>query len=80
MVTIHNPSWHNEYLMMPFGLTNAPSVFQALANDVLRDMPINSLFDYWDGILIFSPNEISHNQHVQQVLRRLLHHKLFVKT
>ena len=31
-------SGHYEYLVMPFGLTNAPSVFQALVNDVLREM------------------------------------------
>ncbi|KAK3509234.1 hypothetical protein QTP70_025602 [Hemibagrus guttatus] len=32
------PSGHYEYLVMRFGLTNAPAVFQALVNDVLRDM------------------------------------------
>ena len=32
------PLGHFEYLVMPFGLTNAPAVFQALINDVLRDM------------------------------------------
>lgn len=34
----NTPSGHYEYLVMPFGLTNAPAVFQALVNDVLRDM------------------------------------------
>ncbi|KAF7640957.1 hypothetical protein LDENG_00003150, partial [Lucifuga dentata] len=34
----NTPSGHYEYLVMPFGLTNAPAVFQALINDVLRDM------------------------------------------
>ncbi len=29
---------HFEYLVMPFGLSNSPAVFQALVNDVLRDM------------------------------------------
>ncbi len=29
---------HFEYLFMPFGLSNSPAVFQALVNDVLRDM------------------------------------------
>ncbi|KAI3365445.1 hypothetical protein L3Q82_010533, partial [Scortum barcoo] len=29
---------HFEYQVMPFGLTNAPAVFQAMINDVLRDM------------------------------------------
>jgi hypothetical protein len=31
-------SRHYEYLVMPFGLTNAPAVFQALVNNMLRDM------------------------------------------
>ena len=34
----NTPTGHYEYLVMPFGLTNAPAVFQALVNDVLRDM------------------------------------------
>lgn len=34
----NTPIGHYEYLVMPFGLTNAPAVFQALVNDVLRDM------------------------------------------
>lgn len=39
---------------MPFGLTNAPAVFQALINDVLRDMLDKFVFVYLDDILIFS--------------------------
>lgn len=34
----NTPSGHYEYQVMPFGLTNAPAVFQALINNVLRDM------------------------------------------
>lgn len=34
----NTPAGHYEYLVMPFGLTNAPAVFQALVNDILRDM------------------------------------------
>ena len=40
--------------VMPFGLTNAPAVFQALVNDVLRDMLNRFIFVYLDDILIFS--------------------------
>lgn len=42
-----------EYLVMPFGLANAPAVFQALVNDVLRDMLNIFVVVYLDDILIF---------------------------
>lgn len=34
----NTPTGHFEYLVLPFGLTNGPAVYQALVNDVLRDM------------------------------------------
>nr|CBN81752.1 Pol polyprotein [Dicentrarchus labrax] len=75
----NTPLGHFEYLVMPFGLTNAPAVFQALVNDVLRDMLNRFLFVYLDDILIFSQSQEEHVQHVRQVLQRLLENKLFVK-
>lgn len=75
----NTPLGHFEYLVMPFGLTNAPSVFQALVNDVLRDMLNKFVFVYLDDILIFSSNLSEHIQHVRLVLQRLLDNKLFVK-
>uniref|UniRef100_A0A673CBI9 Gypsy retrotransposon integrase-like protein 1 n=1 Tax=Sphaeramia orbicularis TaxID=375764 RepID=A0A673CBI9_9TELE len=76
----NTPSGHYEYLVMPFGLTNAPAVFQALVNDVLRDMLNVFVFVYLDDILIFSSDEETHIQHVRQVLQRLLANQLFVKS
>lgn len=38
---------------MPFALINAPAVFQALVNDVLRDMLNYFIFVYLDDILNF---------------------------
>jgi hypothetical protein len=49
----NTPLGHFEYRVLPFGLANAPAVFQALVNDVLRDMLNIFVFVYLDDILIF---------------------------
>ncbi len=76
----NTPTGHYEYQVMPFGLVNAPAVFQALINDVLRDMLNRFVFVYLDDILIFSKNLQEHVQHVRLVLKQLLGNYLFVKT
>ena len=73
------PSGHYEYHVMSFGLTIAPAVFQALINDVLRDMINILVFVYLADILIFSKTLQDHHQHVRQVLQRLLRNHLYVK-
>ena len=75
----NTPNGHYEYLVMPFGLTNAPAVFQAMVNDILRDMLNKYVFVYLDDILIFSRSLENHIHHVQTVLQRLLENSLFVK-
>lgn len=64
---------------MPFGLSNAPAVFQAMINDILRDMINHFVFVYLDDILIFSRTTEEHVEQVRLVLRRLLDNKLYVK-
>ncbi len=75
----NTPRGHFEYLVMPFGLSNSPAVFQALVNDVLRDMVDQFIYVYLDDILIFSSSLQEHVQHVRRVLQRLLENGLFVK-
>ncbi len=75
----NTPTGHYEYLVMPFGLTNTPAVFQALINDVLRDMLNKFVFVYLDDILIFSRSFEEHEGHVSAVLQRLLNNHLYVK-
>uniref|UniRef100_A0A8C1UQM8 Gypsy retrotransposon integrase-like protein 1 n=1 Tax=Cyprinus carpio TaxID=7962 RepID=A0A8C1UQM8_CYPCA len=75
----NTPTGHFEYRVLPFGLTNAPAVFQALVNDVLRDMINKFVFVYLDDILIFSRSLQVHIQHVRRVLQRLLENQLFAK-
>ena len=65
-------SGHYKYCVMPFGLTNAPAVFQAMINDVLRDFLGQFVYVYLDDILIYSPNLAVHQDHINQVLKRLL--------
>ena len=78
-MAFNTPTGHYEYLVMPFSLTNAPAIFQALVNDVLRDMLDRFVFVYLDDILIFSKTKEEHVHHVQAVLQRLLENSLFVK-
>ncbi len=75
----NTPRGHFEYLVMPFGLSNAPAVFQALVNDVLRDIVDQFIHVYLDDILIFSSSFQEHIQCVRRVLQRLLENGLFVK-
>ncbi|KAI3357716.1 hypothetical protein L3Q82_016121 [Scortum barcoo] len=67
----NTPLGHFEYQVMPFGLTNAPAVFQAMINDVLRDMLNSFIFVYLDDILIFSRSLPEHTQH-QHVRHQVL--------
>jgi len=64
---------------MPFGLTNAPAAFQRFVNTVFADMLDVCVVVYLNDILIYSKDMESHQQHVQEVLRRLRLHGLFAK-
>ncbi|KAL0157229.1 hypothetical protein M9458_048475, partial [Cirrhinus mrigala] len=70
---------HYEYLVMPFGLSNSPSVFQAMINDVFRDMLNKFVIVYIDDILVYSENLQDHIQHVRAVLKRLIQNQLYAK-
>lgn len=70
--TCNTPTGHYECLVMPIGLTNAPAVFQALVNDVLRDMIDRYIFVYLDNILILSKSLEDHIHHVQAILQASL--------
>lgn len=66
--TFKTHTGHFEYLFLPFSLSNAPAVFQALFNDVLRDMINKLIFVYLDDILIYS---CSFQVHIRRVLQWL---------
>ena len=60
-----------EYLVMPFGLCNAPASFQAMINQVLRELLDEGVIVYIDDILIYSETEEEHIRLVSKVLEKL---------
>ncbi|KAK3510964.1 hypothetical protein QTP70_027799, partial [Hemibagrus guttatus] len=77
--TFHTTHGHYEYCVMPFGLTNAPAVFQALINEVFRDLLGRGVIAYIDDILVYSTSMEEHVRQVREVLARLQQHHLYIK-
>jgi hypothetical protein len=73
------PTGHYEYVVIPLGLSNAPSTYQAVMNDVFRDLLGKCVLIYLDDILIYSRNSAEHCGHLKMVLERLLLHQLKAK-
>jgi hypothetical protein len=61
---------------MPFGLRNAGQSFQRLMDKVGAGLPF--VFIYLDDILIASPDEVSHQRHLQVVFGQLRDHGLIL--
>ena len=60
-----------KYRVVPFGLTNGPATYQRYMNDVLFDYLDDFCTAYLDDIMIYSSNELEHQEHVSKVLVRL---------
>ena len=63
-----------------FGLTNSPATFQAMMNDLLRDLVVEEkVVVFIDNVMIVTETEKGHDEIVEKVLRRLEENDLFVK-
>jgi len=69
-----------EPTVMYFGLTNSSATFQAMMNDLFRDL-INQgdTATFIDNILVAIDTEEGHDELVEEILRRLEENDLFVK-
>ena len=69
-----------EPTVMFFGMTNSPATFQAIMNEILRDM-INKgkVAAFVDDVLIGTEIEEGHDEIVEEVLKWLEKNDLYVK-
>ena len=76
--TMHLGSF--EPTVMYFGLINSPATFQAMMNDLFRDM-INKgdVAAFIDNVLVATETEEGHDKIVEEVLRQLEENNLYVK-
>jgi predicted aspartyl protease len=58
-----------EFEVMPFGLTNAPASFQRCMSMAIGQVGFALI--YLDDIIVFSPNEEKHKQHLRTILGKL---------
>ena len=69
-----------EHMVMFFGLTNSPAMFQAMMNELLRDL-INTgkMVVFINNIIVGMEIEDGHDEIVEEVIRRLEENNLYVK-
>jgi len=65
---------------MFFRMTNSPAIFQAMMNEILRDM-INEgkVAAFVDNVLVGTEMEEGHDEIVEEVLKQLEENDLYVK-
>ena len=74
------PEGFFEPMVMFFRLTNSPATFQAMMNELLRDL-INTgkVAAFIDDVIIRTETEEGYNKIVAEVIRRLEENNLYVK-
>ena len=70
-----------ESIVMFFGLTNSLVTFQAIINDLLRDIiEAGDVLAFIDDIIVWIEIEKEHDNIVKEVLKRMVKNNSFVKT
>ena len=78
MFTIHIGSF--KPIVIFFGITNSPAIFQAIINEILRDL-INEekVPAFVDNILVRMETKEGHDKIVEEILKRLEKNNLYIK-
>ena len=74
------PEGSFEPTIMFFGLTNSPAIFQAMMNELLRDL-INTgkVAVFINDVIVGTKTEEGHDELVAEVVKRLEENDLYVK-
>jgi len=79
-VAFITPEGFFEPTVMFFGLTNSPATFQAMINELLRDLiNIGKVAAFIDDVIVGMDTEEEHNEIVAEMIRRLEENNLYVK-
>ena len=74
------PDGSFEPTVMFFGLTNSPATFQAMMNELLRDLiNMGKVAVFIDDIIIGTESEEEHDELVVKIIKRLEESDLYVK-
>ena len=74
------PEGSFELTVMFFGLTNSPATFQAMMNELLRDLTnTGKVAVFIDNVIIGTEMEEEHDELVAEVIKRLEENDLYVK-
>ena len=69
-----------ELTVMFFGMTNSPAIFQAIINEILRDIiSEGKVAAFVDNVLVGTEMEEGHDEIVEEVLKQLEEYDLYVK-
>ena len=80
-VAFSMPEGNFEPTVMFFGLTNSLATFQAMMNDLLRDIiEVGDVIVFIDDVIVGIEIEEEYNDIVEEVLRRMVENDLFVKS
>ena len=74
------PEGSFEPTVILFGLTKSPATFQAMMNDLLRDLVVEKkVAVFIDDVIIAMETKEGHDKIVEELLKRLEENDLFVK-
>ena len=74
------PEGSFELTVMFFGLTNLPAMFQAMMNELLRNLiNMRKVGSFIDNIMVETETEEGHDKLVEEILKRLEENDLYVK-